>query len=99
MNYFYSNEENALTDNKAIICFSAKWCTPCKKIKPLFEDLAKKNKDINFYEVDIENNEDFITQFNITSVPTFILLKKGNKITELVGGDINNLTLLIMNLL
>jgi hypothetical protein len=51
MNYFYSNEENALTDNKAIICFSAKWCTPCKKI------------------------------------------------TELVGSDINNLSLLIINLL
>jgi thiol-disulfide isomerase/thioredoxin len=35
MNYFYitdsSTEQIALNDNKAIICFSATWCGPCKK--------------------------------------------------------------------
>jgi thioredoxin 1 len=101
MNYFYitdsSTEQIALNENKAIICFSATWCGPCKKIKPLYHEIAENNKDINFYEVDIDDREELVTKFNIKSIPTFILLKEGNKINELVGSNINELSTLIKN--
>ena len=38
-----------------------------------------------------------VTKFNIKSIPTFILLKKGDKINELVGSNINELSILIKN--
>ena len=102
MNYFYitdsSTEQIALNDNKAIICFSATWCGPCKKIKPLYHEIAENNKDINFYEVDIDDREELVTKFNVKSIPTFILLKEGNKINELVGSNINELSILIKDL-
>lgn len=102
MNYFYitdsSTEQKTLNDNKAIICFSATWCGPCKKIKPLYHELADDNKDINFYEVDIDDKEELVIKYNIKSIPTFILLKNGNKISELVGSNINELSILIKDL-
>lgn len=85
--YNKAHEEVLLRSEKSVICFSAEWCAPCKKFSPIYSTFADEYNDINFYKVDIDDNVDLTNMYNITSVPTFIFLKKGVKVNELIGID------------
>lgn len=78
-------------DKKAVICFSATWCVPCKKIKPLYQNFNKEYTNINFYQVDIDEEEKLVNDMNVKSIPTFAFLENGIKINELVGSDVEKL--------
>jgi thioredoxin 1 len=95
-----AHEEEIYRSEKAVICFSAKWCNPCNNFSPTYSTYADIYKSISFYKVDIneDENNDLINKFDITSVPTFIFLQKGVKINQLIGVDENKFSLLIQEL-
>ena len=62
-------------------------CVPCKSIKPLFHELAEKNRDIIFLTVDMNEASDVATAMKIVSVPTFQFYRKGVEIHEVIGAD------------
>jgi len=63
-----------------IVYFTAKWCGPCQKIKPIFEELAKKYKDtILFLKIDVDN-ANINSVSDISSIPVFKFFKRTNKI-------------------
>ena len=78
-------------DKKAIACFSATWCVPCKKIKPLYQNFYKSYTNIKFYEIDIDQDEELVKKMNVKSIPTFVFLENGKKTNELVGSDVEKL--------
>ena len=69
------------------ISFKASWCKPCKEIKPFIDYLKEQYKNVNFYEIDIEDNEveSIPHSFNIKKVPTFIYYKNGITCNSIVG--------------
>ncbi len=61
-----------------VIDFFATWCGPCKKIKPLFHEIAKiHGEQYCFVEIDIDECQEIAQRYAITSVPTFIIMKNG----------------------
>lgn len=89
-----------ITDNDLSVCdkeecyllfyFTAKWCGPCQRIKPLLQKISEgsDSSKIKFFMIDIDENEDIAKEFNIRSVPTFYLYKKKELIGQTGGGDI-----------
>lgn len=76
--------ETAVTDEQIepasdrLVCydFNATWCVPCKKFAPAFELAEKRLGDkAQFISVDIDKEPELAEKFNITSVPTVILVK------------------------
>jgi thioredoxin 1 len=82
----------------AIIYFSASWCNPCKHFFPIFSQIADNHKHLNFFKVDIDESPEFTEKFNITHLPTIIILKKGEKINEVIGIDENKLLSILYEL-
>lgn len=93
-----------ITDNElkevypCVLYFTASWCGPCKKISPLFEELAEKNKNVHFFKIDVNENEKLATIYNVSSMPTFIYMKSNSdfEITkganpEALKNGVNNL--------
>jgi thioredoxin-like negative regulator of GroEL len=68
---------------KTVFYFTADWCQPCKKVKPIVEDMKKEG--FQFQMVDADYEQLLVKQFKVSSIPTFILLKNGKEINRITG--------------
>lgn len=77
--------------------FTAKWCGPCQKIKPMIQKLQEglQTDKIKFYLIDIDENDKLCEKCGITSVPTFILFKDKKEIGQTKGANIQSVANLI----
>ncbi len=82
-------EEFEIILNSKDICvcdFSASWCMPCRMMSPVMEDVSEKYKrKYLFYQIDIDSAEDLAEKYNVGSVPTLIVFKKGKEIGRTSG--------------
>ena len=76
-----------------VIDFKATWCGPCKAIKPFIEYLHESYPNVEFMEIDIEDEDrnTIVSNFNIKKVPTFVFYKNGEVCNTLVGTNKDNL--------
>ena len=70
-----------LTNELTLVDFYTTWCGPCKMIAPVLEQL----KDIDVIKVDAEEERDLSTKFQITAVPTLILIKDKQEVARTQG--------------
>lgn len=69
-----------------VIKFTADWCYPCKVIEPHLVKLEKiYNGDIDFYEVDVEENSELASKYDIVNIPTLLVFKDNIVIGSIVG--------------
>lgn len=83
---------------KVLIDFSATWCRPCNIIHPLVEELASKNTEIVFLEVDVDDCPDIASKEDITAMPTFIYYFDGQKQAKIKGASPENLKKIVSEL-
>jgi thioredoxin-like negative regulator of GroEL len=70
---------------KSVFYFTADWCNPCKKVKPVVEELNRENLGTMFYIIDADIETELAKKFEIRSVPTFILMQDGVEINRITG--------------
>ena len=73
---------------KHVFYFTADWCGPCKKVRPIVEELTKDGYSFQIIDVDIE--KELVKKFEISSVPTFILFKNEKSIKRVSGAQTKN---------
>lgn len=80
--------------NKLIVIdFKASWCGPCKTLKPFLEYLHEEYPNVDFHEIDIED-EDLATiteHFEIAKVPTLVYIKNGQVCQSIIGTNKENI--------
>ena len=80
-----------------VIDFKASWCIPCKTIKPFIAYLHESYPNVEFIEIDIEDEsrDTIVSNFNIKKVPTFVFYKNGELCNSLIGTNKDNIEALI----
>lgn len=76
------------TINKGVVMidFWATWCKPCQIQGPIVDELAGQYKsNLTVGKVDIDQNQDLATTYNIQSIPTLIIFVEGQPVETLVG--------------
>jgi thioredoxin 1 len=64
----------------------AHWCGPCHMVAPIIEDLAKDfTGKIVFGKLDTDLNKMSADRYNIMSIPTFLVFKKGKLVDRFMG--------------
>lgn len=87
---------DAKNSNQAVIVdFFATWCGPCRLISPYFQQLSTQFEEIVFVKLDVDQVEEVAQQLGITAMPTFIVLKDGQKVDELIGASQDKLKALV----
>jgi thioredoxin 1 len=57
--------------------------------------MAKGTPQVKFIKVDVDENEETAQRNGIRAMPTFMLFKSGDKITETVGANPHALTTML----
>lgn len=70
-----------------VIKFSAKWCGPCKKIQPLYNQLAASCSNAFCLSVDVDECKEAAERFAPTALPTFLVVANGNIKGTLKGAN------------
>ncbi len=66
--------------------FWAPWCGPCRKMAPIFEDLAGEYQDrIKFVKINTEVEVELAQHFRISSIPTLMVFADGQVVDGSVG--------------
>ena len=72
---------------RTVYYFTADWCQPCKRTRPIVEELNRDQSIAGFQIIDVDVNQDLVKNFGIKSVPTFILFDEGIEKNRLTGGQ------------
>ena len=70
---------------KIVYYFTADWCQPCKKTRPIVEELNREQTTAGFQIIDVDDNPELVKTFSVQSVPTFILFNEGQEISRMIG--------------
>ncbi len=69
-----------------LIDFWAEWCGPCKSLGPTLEEVAAEFAGkVKIVKMNVDENSDVPSQFNVRSIPTLILFKGGLQIEQAMG--------------
>ena len=68
---------------KSIKYFTATWCGPCQKFKPIMNEIASEGHSVQF--IDIDSQGALAQQYNVRSVPTVIIEKNGEEVGRYSG--------------
>jgi len=88
------------TTSNVVVHFGASWCDPCKAMNDIMETLASEfaasmslsssdsqNQRTVFAYCDAEILEDSAETYEVTSVPTFLVVREGKVVKTIEGAD------------
>jgi thioredoxin 1 len=69
-----------------LVDFWAPWCGPCKMIAPVLKELAEENSArLKVVKVNVDENPDLASRFDVMGIPTMILFKSGQIVDSFTG--------------
>lgn len=69
-----------------VIDFYASWCSPCQKMMPIVESLAKEYKGrVIVGKCNVDIDDELPAMFYIRNVPTILFIKNGKIVYKQVG--------------
>lgn len=90
MAHAYTNEnfeaEALSASGVVLVDFYADWCGPCQAMMPVIEELEVEGiEGLTIGKVDIDAADAIAAKYEVTSIPTFILLKDGEIVDKWMG--------------
>jgi thioredoxin 1 len=72
---------------KTILYFTADWCHPCKKVRPIVDELNREQTKVKFQIIDVDDEMEMARMWNVSSIPTFIVITHGTEKHRVTGAQ------------
>ncbi len=74
------------SDKPVLVDFWATWCRPCLMVAPVIDELSEEyDGKITFLKLDVDHNPQTASKYNVMSIPTIMVFKKGQPVTHYIG--------------
>ncbi len=95
MSVIYVNKNNFQSevmesDKKVLLDFWASWCGPCRMVSPILDEIAEEREDIKVAKINVDDEPELANQFGIMSIPTLIVMEKGEIVNKSLGARPKN---------
>ena len=82
-----NNFNNIINSEKPVLVdFFAEWCGPCKTMAPILKDVKTQLQDnAIIIKIDVDKNPEVASIYQIRSVTTLIMFKKGKPVWKQSG--------------
>ena len=73
------------SDRPVLLDFWAPWCTPCRMVGPILDEIAEERSDIKVAKVNVDEQPELAGQFGVMSIPTLVVMKEGRIVQQAMG--------------
>lgn len=78
--------QSETSSGTVLVDFWAPWCGPCKMIAPILDELSAEVGDkAKIVKINVDDNPESATRYNVMSIPTLLVFKDGQVVDQLVG--------------
>ena len=79
------DKEVLQSEKRVLVDFNAEWCGPCKMMKPVLEEISTSNNEIKIVSINVDNEDELASKYNISSIPCLVLIENGEEINRSIG--------------
>ena len=75
------------SEKPVVVKFYADWCGPCRIMATMIEELESEySGKVSFFKINVDSSPELSGRFQVASMPTLVLINKGQEQDRLVGG-------------
>lgn len=75
---------NEIKEGVVIVDFYANWCSPCRMLMPVLEEVDEET-EYKVIKVNVDEQTELASAFRVSSIPYLVIFKDGKQIGDSLG--------------